>query len=169
MKLRSSSHRLNCETGRYITNDELTKRHHTPSWLKRCEFSTAKDVLYRTHLPFSNIIDEDEQHVLITRFHEYRLNVQEPMKSLLLRNEDHHELFKWEHVQHLGRYVRRIFRTRFKKRTSSPKLERTVGIFEFSSYMQLKKSRFAVFRSSKVERSERESRVVYRNMPCIYV
>ena len=83
MRLRSSSHRLNCETARYITNDELTKRQQTPSWLKRCEFCTAEDALSLTHLPFSNIIEEDEQHVLIAcpRFHEYRLNLQEQTKS----------------------------------------------------------------------------------------
>ena len=91
----------------------------------------AKDALYLTHLPFSNIIEENEQHVLILclRYHEYRLDLEEQTKSLLLRNEDHHELYKWEHV-HLGRSVRRIFSTLFKKKGNVSKAWENSGNFQ---------------------------------------
>ena len=82
MRLRSSWHQHNCELARYIimTKDELTK-HQLTLWLKRCEFCTAKDTLYSTHLPFNDVI-EDEQHVLITypRCRKYYLNLQEQTK-----------------------------------------------------------------------------------------
>ena len=101
-----------------ITNEELTKRQSTSSWHKRSEFCMAKDTLCLKQLPFNDVTEEDKQHVLITcpRFHEFNcLNLQKQTKSLLLRNEDPHELYKWEHV-HLGRSVRRIFSTLFKKK-----------------------------------------------------
>ena len=63
-----------------------------------------------TYQPFGGIIKEDEHDVLIScpRYQEYRLNLQSDIKSLLLRNEGHHELYHGNHVKHLARYVIRL-------------------------------------------------------------
>ena len=118
MRLRSSSHRLNCETARYVTQKEIAKSNSTVSWFKRCEFCTTEEVHLLAHLPFANIIEEDEHHVLITcpRYHAHRTNLQESTKSLLLRNEEHHELYTWQNVTKFGRYVKKIFGVRFSKK-----------------------------------------------------
>ena len=91
MQLRSSSHRLNCETARYKGQKDLDRIHCSISWFKRCEFCTSDEALLLSNLPFNEIIEEDEHHLLITcpKFHQQRLNLQEATKSLLLRNEDH--------------------------------------------------------------------------------
>ncbi|KAL5272619.1 hypothetical protein ACHWQZ_G000729 [Mnemiopsis leidyi] len=118
MRLRSSSHRLNCETGRYVTDKELTKSSGTKSWYKRCEFCTTEETKWLSNLPFCNIIQEDEHHVLIScpRYHQLRTELHEDTKSLLLRNEEHNKLYKEPHVNSFSRYVTRIFRERFPKK-----------------------------------------------------
>ena len=77
MRLRSSSHRLNCETARYVTQKEIAKSNSTVWWLKRCEFCTTEEVHLLAHLPFANIIEEDEHYVLITcpRYQVHRTNL----------------------------------------------------------------------------------------------
>ncbi|KAL5260783.1 hypothetical protein ACHWQZ_G010812 [Mnemiopsis leidyi] len=99
MRLRSSSHRLNCETGRYVTDKELTKSTGTKSWYKRCEFCTTEETKWLSNLPFCNIIQEDEHHVLIScpRYHQLRTELHKDTKSLLLRNEEHNKLYKEPH------------------------------------------------------------------------
>ena len=74
-----------------------------------------------SNLPFNEIIEEDEHHLLITcpKFHQQRLNLQEATKSLLLRNEDHEELYTLEHMRNFGTYVKRIFKSRFPKKKQS--------------------------------------------------
>ena len=121
MRLRSSSHRLNCETGRYVTDKELTKSSGTKSWYKRCEFCTTEETKWLSNLPFCNIIQEDEHHVLIScpRYHQLRTELQEDTKSLLLRNEEHNKLYKEPHVNSFSRYVTRIFRERFPKKVEN--------------------------------------------------
>ena len=111
MKLRSSSHRLNCETARYSTDKELNKKGTTINWEKRCKFCTADDALLLSHLPFHDTIVENENHIMVTcpRFHAPRTSLHENTKSLLLRNEDHHLLFQSEHILHFGRYVKKGF------------------------------------------------------------
>ena len=112
-RLRSSSHRLNCETGRYITEKDPQKQ----QWTKRCQFCTSEEATLLAHLPLSEIIKEDEHHVLIScpRYHEHRTNLQDDTKSLLLRNEDHHELYQGYHAKYFGIFVKKIFSTRFPK------------------------------------------------------
>ena len=56
MQLKSSSHRLNCETGKCVTDKEPTKSDGTKSWYKRCEFCTMEETNWVSHLPFSNIM-----------------------------------------------------------------------------------------------------------------
>ncbi|KAL5266088.1 hypothetical protein ACHWQZ_G006666 [Mnemiopsis leidyi] len=133
MRLRSSSHRLNCETGRYVTDKELATSNARKSWYKRCEFCVSDDTKWLTHLPFCNIIEEDEHHILIScpKFHQLRTELHEEAKSLLLRNEDHHYLYNQQHIYRFGGYVRKIFNQRFPKtkkkkdtKRSQPKVKR---------------------------------------------
>ena len=118
MRLRSSSHRLNCETGRYITEKELIKSNATRLWHKRCEFCVSEETKWLSYLPCCNIIEEDEHHALIScpRFHQLRTELHEDTKSLLLRNEDHHLLYMRPHVTRFGGYVRKVFRQRFPRK-----------------------------------------------------
>ena len=51
-------------------------------------------------------------------------------KSIQLQNEDHHQLFKWEHVRHSGRYVRRIFPVRLKKKDNVLNVQENIGNFQ---------------------------------------
>ena len=117
MRLRSSSHRFNCETGRYITDKDLIKSNATKAWHKRCEFCVSDETKWLSHLPFCNLIEESENHTLIScpRFHQPRTELHEETKSLLLRNEDHHLLYNQPHVGRFGGFVRKIFCIRFPK------------------------------------------------------
>ena len=126
MQLRSSSHRLNWETGRYTTAKDLEKKNIPPLWTRRCEFCTEDEARTLLHLPFGDTIVEDELHVLITcpRYHGLRTKLQSETKSLLLRDEDHWKLFQGNHLNHFAHYVKRIWKTRFtiknnKKKTTS--------------------------------------------------
>ena len=118
MQLRSSSHRLNCETARYTGERDLDKNQCSVSWFKRCEFCTSDDARLLSNLPFNEVIEEDEHHILIScpKFHQHRLNLQEDTKSLLLRNEGHEELYSLEHMKNFGPYVKKIFKSRFPKK-----------------------------------------------------
>ena len=125
MRLRSSSHRLNCETARYLTEKELEKKGANVTWEKRCKFCTSEEALPFSHLPFYDTIIEDENHILVTcpKFHAPRTTLQESTKSLLLRNENPNLLYQQEHILHFGRYIKKVFNLRFPKNTKriSPK------------------------------------------------
>ena len=54
MRLRSSSHRLNCKTARYITEKDLNKHQWTHLWTKRCQFCTTEETL--EHLPIYHLV-----------------------------------------------------------------------------------------------------------------
>ncbi|KAL5261907.1 hypothetical protein ACHWQZ_G007571 [Mnemiopsis leidyi] len=87
------------------------------SWYKRCEFCVSDDTKWLTHLPFCNIIEEDEHHILIScpKFHQLRTELHEETESLLLRNEDHHYLYNQPHIYRFGGYVRKFVKQRFPK------------------------------------------------------
>ena len=57
-------------------------------------------------------------HIQITypRYHAHRTSFKESTKSLLLRNEEHHELYIWQNVTKFGRYVRKMLDVRFPKK-----------------------------------------------------
>ena len=118
MRLRSSSHRLNCETAQYVTQKKIAKSNSTVSWFKRCEFCTTEEVHLLAHLPFAKIIEEDEHHIVITspRYHVHRTNLQKGTKSPLLKNKKYHELCAWQNVTKFCRYVRKLFGVRFLKK-----------------------------------------------------
>ena len=118
MQLRSSSHRLNCETARYKSVKDLDRNNCSNSWLKRCEFCTSEDAVLLSQLPFNEVIEETEHHILITcpKYHQQRLNLHEGTKSLLLRNESHEDLYTWEHIGNFGPYIKKLFNLRFPKK-----------------------------------------------------
>ena len=117
MRLRSSSHRLNCETERYMTDKDLIKSNATKAWHKRCEFCVSDETKWLSHLPLCSLIEEDENHILISypRYHQPRTELHEETKSLLLRNEDHHLLYDQPHIGRFGGFVRKIFSIRLPK------------------------------------------------------
>ena len=97
----------------------LIKSNATKAWHKRCEFCVSDETKWLSHLPFCNIIEEDENHTLIScpRYHQPRTELQEETKSLLLRDEDHHLLYDQPHIGRFGGFVRKIFSMRFPKTT----------------------------------------------------
>ena len=115
MQIRSSSHRLNNEIGRYVTAKESDDATMPPQWARRCEFCTTPEAKAFLHLPFGETTIEDELHVLIScpRYHEMRTNMECSTKSHLLRNDEHWKLFDEQHLQHFARYVRKIWKARF--------------------------------------------------------
>ena len=117
MQLRSSSHQLNCETGRYASAKELEKRGIATLWMKRCEFCTDDEAASLLHLPFGDTILENEAHVLITcpRYHMIRTSLINDTKSHLLRNEEHWKLFQGSHLKPFAIYIKKIWKTRFPK------------------------------------------------------
>ncbi len=117
MQLRSSSHRLKIETGRYKPNN-ATVSDSERLCQRRCDFSTTVDVEPLCTLPFAEIpILEDEHHVLIScpMYHKLRLDLDPPLKSLILRNHEHYLLFSSEYMRKMGHYVKNIFNIRFPK------------------------------------------------------
>ena len=70
VQLRSSNHRLNCETGRYDLNK--SPKYHSKLeldnklWRKCCKICCGPQAETLSHLPFFKPIIEDEQHFLAT-------------------------------------------------------------------------------------------------------
>ena len=120
-RLRTSSHRLNIEVGRYqrqVNEHQLSKAEIM--WTRRCGFCCNEDAELLTHLPFAvTPIVEDEQHVLVScpRYHTLRSSLNNDFKDYLLRNEEHFKLFTTEFVRKMARYVKNIFNTRFPKKS----------------------------------------------------
>jgi len=124
MKLRCSNHNLHCEQGRYLdkvrssckkSGYEIYNNHDLETeakFAKRCRFCSSHDNSELFHLPgMPDPIIEDELHVLITcpRHHSLRLKLHHRTRSLLLRNESHHELFYEPHLKPFSLYVMSIF------------------------------------------------------------
>ena len=117
-RLRSSSHRLKIETGRYqqlktaiSDTEKLCQR--------RCEFCTTSEIELLSTLPYAELpIIEDEHHVLIScpKYHSMRLKLDPSLKSLILRDEEHHQLFSPQYCRKMGHYIKNIFEVRFPRR-----------------------------------------------------
>ena len=125
MKLRCSNHNFHCEQGRYLdkvqsackkNGNEIYNNHQLEveaKFAKRCHFCSLHDGSDLFYLPgMPDPIIEDELHVLITcpRYHSLRLKLHHHTRSLLLRNEDHHELFYEPHIKPFSIYVMSIFK-----------------------------------------------------------
>ena len=122
-KLRSSSHQLNVETGRY-TNNRLSSNQDTRIWNKCCKSCSNGEVESLISLPFTapHII-EDEHHVLVScpRYHHFRLNLSDGIKSALMTWETTRivEIFDEKHIKEFATYVLNIFNTRFQKKRAA--------------------------------------------------
>ena len=106
-KIRMSSHKFNIETGRHST------KRLSPHF-KACSFCTDEDQLEMlVSLPFIDVIEEDELHVLLTcpRFHLIRSKLKEPLKSLLFA--DITSIFTEENAPETAKYLIDIFKLRF--------------------------------------------------------
>ena len=104
-KLRSSSHRLRVETGRYTLNNR--------TWNKCCTICTSDEAEDLIHLPFAEPIIEDEVHVLVTcpLYHHIRSTITNELLCNILR-WDWKQLFYEQNMNEFASYVNRIFRHR---------------------------------------------------------
>ena len=122
-QLRSSNHRLNCETGRYDLNKspkynsklELDNK----LWRKFCKICYGLQAETLSHLPFFEPIIEDEQHFLATcpLYQNTRLQLNDTIESavVLWDTELLKEIFTIENVVTLSKYVLQLLDTRFPK------------------------------------------------------
>ena len=89
-QLRSSNHRLNCETGRYDLNK--SPKYHSKLeldnklWRKCCKISCGPQAETLSHLPFFEPIIEDEHHFLETcpLYQNTRLQLNDTIKSAIV-------------------------------------------------------------------------------------
>ena len=105
-QLRSSNHRLNCETGRYDLNK--SPKYHSKLeldnklWRKCCKISCGAQAETLSHLPFFEPIIEDEQHFLATcpLYQNTRLQLNVTIKSAIVSwdTELLKEIFNSENV-----------------------------------------------------------------------
>ncbi len=118
-RLRSSSHRLNVETARYIGNKNKALASHNKAWSKSCKICCNSDVELWLQLPFADPpIVEDEQHVvaICPAYHHLRLLTSDYVKSAIVAwDERLPALFEEPHVHEFGAYVNNIFKARFPK------------------------------------------------------
>ena len=122
-QLRSSSHRLNIETARYLnynTNGaSKTKTSLSKEWSRSCKLCCTSEVELLQQLPFSEEpIIEDERHVLVScpAYHHLRIKLSDPIKSSILAWDDRiRHLFDISSQEEFGLYVHRIFQQRFPK------------------------------------------------------
>ena len=115
-KLRSSSHDLGIERGRY-------NKHNTSDALRACRYCCdSKQLEGLLLLPFSESpIMETEEHVLTEcpGYHHMRAKLSENLLSLLLLKE-YGAIMASCHLSEFGRYLTDCFNLRNPKRTSDP-------------------------------------------------
>ena len=124
-QLRSSSHRLNIETARYLdynvhgVSKSKSKISLSKEWSRCCKFCCTPDVELLQQLPFAEKpIVEDERHVLVScpAYHHLRIKLNDHIKSSILAwDERVPSLFEVNTHDELGLYVHRIFQQRFPK------------------------------------------------------
>jgi hypothetical protein len=120
-QLRSSSHMLNCETGRHGVNREDP--------LKRlCGICSTpnREILHNmSELPMNNPIIEDEIHVLrvCPHYHDIRSALSHTTKTLLFA--DVTKIFSSSAIQETAKYIAKIYSRRFPPKESTPKKKKT--------------------------------------------
>ena len=127
-QLRSSSHRLNIETARYLnTTTAFTsscrsskcRSSFSKEWSRSCKTCCSQEVEFLQQLPFAvKPITEDERHILATcpAYHHLRTRLSDSIKSSLLAwDERLTTLFDEPSVHEFALYVHKIFQTRFPK------------------------------------------------------
>ncbi|KAL5266884.1 hypothetical protein ACHWQZ_G004054 [Mnemiopsis leidyi] len=124
-QLRSSSHRLNIETARYLDynvngfSKNKAKTLLSKGWSRCCKLCCTPEVELLQQLPFAEEpIIEDERHVLVScpAYHHLRIKLSDHIKSSILAwDERVQSLFEANTQEELGLYVHRIFQQRFPK------------------------------------------------------
>ena len=123
-RLRASAHRLNIETARY-ENDKPSrcKLINDKAWRQSCKICTGEHAELLHHLPFTDpIVIEDERHVLAVcpAYQHLRDKLSGYVASALdewSNAEKLQTLFEEPHVKEFGSFVRKVFETRFPKKT----------------------------------------------------
>jgi hypothetical protein len=116
-RLRSSSHRLNCETGRHGVN--------RADPLKRlcdiCNTSDKETLRNLTELPMADPIIEDELHVLrcCPNYHDIRIGLSHSTKTDLFA--DISNLFGPSAIQETAKFITKIFNRRFPPKETATK------------------------------------------------
>ena len=111
-RLRSSSHDLRVETGRYklVTADSTDKR-----ILKACRFChSLENMNWLAQLPFfEDPIIETEEHVLTEcpGYHNIRLKLSDNLKSLIMLKA-YNTIMSTLHADEFGKYLTQSFRQR---------------------------------------------------------
>ena len=108
--LRTSSHLLNIETGRY--GAKQASQHH-----RACDFCTTDDkglLQLLANLPTIKLILEDEQHFLrdCPNYEELR-NERSPVYKELLKNGDFEAIFSKDHVTETAKYIYKLSLKRY--------------------------------------------------------
>ena len=118
-KLRSSNHKFNRETGRYMKNRSNVDDEQG-TWSKSCKICSGVDAELLCHLPFFNAILEDEHHILVScpLYHHVRVSLNDHIKSAIVTWDPGPlmTLFNDSNINSFAWYVHRIFVTRFPKR-----------------------------------------------------
>ena len=121
-RLRSSAHRFNVETGRHQTRTSARNKplYEDKAWRQSCKFCCDEELELLLQLPFMepNLV-EDERHVLAvcpaydhlrSELDEYTIEVLQAWDSRLPT------LFDRPHLNMTGKFIRRVFETRFPKK-----------------------------------------------------
>lgn len=127
-KFRSSSHRFNVETGRYHNNKinnkclPSTDPSINNTFQKRCLIcccGTDEDMLLMTELPGSDIIIEDELHVLrcCPLYEVFRPCLPDNLKIAIWNNDLIAYIFNDVNYMDMAEFIYNISNTRFPKKT----------------------------------------------------
>ena len=108
--LRSSSHFLNIETGRYGL--KCDSQHH-----RACNFCSTDDkelLQLLANLPTVNLIIEDEEHFIrdCPRYEELRSELS-PANLELLTKRNYKDLFSEDHVTETSKYIQKLSLMRY--------------------------------------------------------
>ena len=115
-QFRTSSHRLNNETGRYIPLNKCLNIDQI-TWNKCCKTCSFPNSEYTISLPFADPIIEDEWHVLAVcpLYHHIRIAVDDNIKSNIITGDPELllDLFQQQHIHAFATYITKILKTRF--------------------------------------------------------
>ena len=111
-QLRSSSHKLNVETGRY----GLKRLSRINRVCKFCSAEDTESLELILELPFADPIIEDEQHVLLQcpQYEDLRSNLSSRSQEYLLTDIENIFNDLWS-IRDVGRFIEKIFEKRFPK------------------------------------------------------
>ena len=115
-KIRSSSHSLNVETGRYTTTNSTVNSDQI-LWNKCCKTCSDSNAESLASLPFFEPIIEDERHVMATcpKYHHVRIPLASEVKSTIISWNPEYlsTIFSLPNISILASFLTKIFRIRF--------------------------------------------------------